>query len=76
MPKRSAGQAEAEVARYDNGQVKFRGKHLEGGMHGEWEFYRRDGSLMRKGAFDRGKQVGVWRTFDRSGKVVKETPFG
>jgi antitoxin component YwqK of YwqJK toxin-antitoxin module len=44
-------------------------------MHGVWEFYRRDGSLMRRGEFDRGKQVGVWKTFDRSGGVVKATVF-
>jgi len=28
------------------------------------------------GAFDRGRQIGVWRTYDRNGKVLKETPFG
>jgi hypothetical protein len=28
---------------------------------------------MRTGAFDRGRQVGVWRTYDRAVKVVKET---
>jgi hypothetical protein len=31
--------------------------------------------VMRAGEFDRGKQVGVWRTLDRSGRVVKETDF-
>ena len=61
--------------RYDNGKVKLRGSHLDGEMHGEWEFFRRDGSIMRSGAFDRGKQVGTWRTYDRTGKVVKETEF-
>jgi antitoxin component YwqK of YwqJK toxin-antitoxin module len=30
---------------------------------------------MRSGEFDRGQQVGIWQTFDRSGKVVKETNF-
>jgi antitoxin component YwqK of YwqJK toxin-antitoxin module len=40
-----------------------------------WEFYRRDGSIMRTGEFDRGVQVGVWKTYDRSGAVVKETDF-
>jgi antitoxin component YwqK of YwqJK toxin-antitoxin module len=34
-----------------------------------------DGSLMRAGSFDHGRQVGVWRTYDRSGRVVKETTF-
>jgi antitoxin component YwqK of YwqJK toxin-antitoxin module len=44
-------------------------------MHGEWRWYRTDGSLMRVGAFDRGQQVGVWRTYDRAGHIVKETGF-
>lgn len=61
--------------RYDNGQRKLTGAHLDGEMHGDWAFYRRDGSLMRSGAFDRGRQIGIWRTFDRSGRVVKETAF-
>jgi hypothetical protein len=30
---------------------------------------------MRTGEFDRGRQVGTWRTFDRSGALVKETSF-
>jgi antitoxin component YwqK of YwqJK toxin-antitoxin module len=45
-------------------------------MHGDWKFFRADGSLMRSGRFERGKQVGPWRTFDRAGKLVKETDFG
>lgn len=60
---------------YDNGGPKHRGARLDGEMHGEWEFYRRDGSLMRSGEFDKGRQVGVWRTFDRSGGVVSEREF-
>jgi len=58
---------------YDNGNVRFRGANLGGEMHGPWEFFRRDGSLMRSGSFERGRQVGIWRTYDRSGKVAKET---
>lgn len=73
MPKRTEGKS--EIAHYANGQVKFRGRYLEDEMHGEWEFFRTDGSKMRAGAFDRGKQIGVWRTYDRAGKVVKETKF-
>lgn len=45
-------------------------------MHGEWSWYRTDGSLMRTGQFDRGRQVGTWHTHDRAGKIVKETSFG
>jgi antitoxin component YwqK of YwqJK toxin-antitoxin module len=66
---------EPTVSHYDTGAVRYRGFLLDGEMHGEWEFLRKDGSLMRTGSFDRGRQVGVWRTFDRKGKVVKETSF-
>lgn len=60
---------------YSNGNVKLKGAHLDGEMHGPWAFYRLDGSLMRTGSFDRGKQIGTWRTCDRNGNVVKETEF-
>jgi hypothetical protein len=30
---------------------------------------------MRTGSFDRGTQVGTWQTFDRAGRLVKETKF-
>ena len=61
------------IDRYDNGKIRFRGAKLDGKMHGPWKFFRRDGSAMRSGSFDRGRQVGVWRTYDRTGKIVKET---
>jgi antitoxin component YwqK of YwqJK toxin-antitoxin module len=74
MPEASGAIPHEE--RYDNGQPKLRGAHLDGAMHGRWEFFRRDGSVMRAGSFDRGRQIGTWRTYDRSGAVVKETDFG
>lgn len=61
---------------YANGQARFHGQYLAGEMHGDWEFFRTDGSTMRTGRFDRGRQIGVWRTFDRSGALVKETDSG
>ena len=30
---------------------------------------------MRSGTFDREVQVGVWKTYDRAGALVKETKF-
>jgi antitoxin component YwqK of YwqJK toxin-antitoxin module len=60
---------------YDNGLPRFKGEYLDGLMHGYWEFYRKDGSLMRSGEFDLEVQVGIWKTFDREGKLVKETNF-
>ncbi len=73
----SAMRSEPEPAidSYDNGNPRLSGFNLDGEMHGEWVFFRRDGSVLRSGAFDRGQQVGVWRTYDRAGRVVKETAF-
>jgi antitoxin component YwqK of YwqJK toxin-antitoxin module len=67
--------AEPAVDYYPNGKVRFRGANLDGQMHGPWTFFRADGSIMRSGSFDRGRQIGVWRTYDRTGAVVKETHF-
>jgi antitoxin component YwqK of YwqJK toxin-antitoxin module len=64
-----------DIAHYDTGAVRYRGFQLNGEMHGAWEFFRKDGSVMRAGKFERGQQVGTWRTFDRAGRVVKETDF-
>ncbi len=66
---------EPDVAEYSNGKVRYAGFQLDGEAHGDWQWYRLDGSLMRSGSFDRGRQVGIWRTFDRSGRLVKETTF-
>lgn len=60
---------------YANGKIKFSGWYLDGEMHGAWTWYRTDGSTMRSGQFDRGRQIGVWRTHDRAGGIVKETTF-
>jgi len=60
---------------YANGTIKFTGWLLAGEMHGPWRWYRTDGSTMRTWQFDRGRQTGVWRTIDRSGRAVKETDF-
>jgi antitoxin component YwqK of YwqJK toxin-antitoxin module len=46
---------------------------LEGLLHGYWEWFRKDGSKLRSGFFDRGEQVGVWTTYDSNGKIVKIT---
>ena len=61
---------------YENGLPRFKGEYRDGKMHGHWEFFRKDGSLMRSGDFDMERQIGIWRTFDREGKLVKETNFG
>ena len=73
---RRADEPAEETVRYADGTVKYTGFLVAGEMHGDWSWFRTDGSLMRTGSFERGRQVGTWRTYDRAGKVVKETPFG
>jgi uncharacterized protein YdhG (YjbR/CyaY superfamily) len=63
------------VEYYKNGGVKASGKYKANKMHGAWEFFRIDGSLMRKGLFKEGVQTGIWITYDSKGKKVKETKF-
>jgi antitoxin component YwqK of YwqJK toxin-antitoxin module len=65
-----------DIAHYDTGAVRYRGFRFDGEMHGAWEFLRKDGSLMRTGSFDRGRQVGIWTTCDRAGNVVTTRDFG
>jgi antitoxin component YwqK of YwqJK toxin-antitoxin module len=60
---------------YENGLPRFKGKYQNGKMHGYWEFYRKDGSLMRSGTFHEDEQVGTWTTYARDGSVVKVTEF-
>ena len=40
-----------------------------------WEWFRKKGSIMRSGNFKKGKQVGKWTTYDKTGEVVKVTNF-
>jgi antitoxin component YwqK of YwqJK toxin-antitoxin module len=61
---------------YDNGLPRFKGEYRDGEMHGYWEFFRKDGSLMRSGSLNAGKQVGTWTTYTRDGQPHKETDFG
>lgn len=60
---------------YKNGGIKAKGKYKGSQMHAKWEFFRQDGSLMRAGEFNNGKQCGTWVTYDAKGKKVKETKF-
>jgi antitoxin component YwqK of YwqJK toxin-antitoxin module len=61
---------------YENGNPRYKGKFKESKMHGYWEFFRKDGTLMRSGSFDSGKQIGTWTTYDHTGHPYKETEFG
>ena len=61
---------------YDDGGLKAKGRMKDGELHGPWQWWRKDGSLLRSGSFDRGRQVGEWTTYDRDSAPVKVTGFG
>ncbi|MGO4785337.1 toxin-antitoxin system YwqK family antitoxin [Cryobacterium sp. W22_MBD10_FK3] len=75
-PSPSVGTPVPRHDRFSDGSVKASGFELDGELHGHWEWFRLDGSLLRSGEFDLGHQVGIWRTWDRAGRLVKETAFG
>ena len=61
------------VDHHKDGSVRGRGQMLDGEMHGYWQWFRTDGTLMRSGHFERGAKVGEWTTYDGAGKVYKVT---
>jgi antitoxin component YwqK of YwqJK toxin-antitoxin module len=65
--------SEESIDRYKDGSIKAKGSMLHGNLHGYWEWFRQDGSKMRSGHFDSGKQVGEWITYDRHSQIFKVT---
>lgn len=68
-----AGVVEPSEKMHRDGSLWGRGQTLDGEMHGFWEFFRREGTIMRTGSFDRGVQVGEWTTYAPNGVIVKVT---
>jgi len=50
-----------------------KGQTVGGKPSGYWEWFRKDGTRLRSGYFDAGRQVGEWTTYDRRGAVYKVT---
>lgn len=75
---REQGQQDGEPfeKRHRDGSLWATGRMLGEDMHGFWEWFRLDGTLMRSGAFDRGRRIGVWTTYDQGGHPHRETDFG
>jgi len=60
---------------YRDGQRKAVGTVKAGVLHGNWEWFRQDGSLMRSGRFTNGEPSGTWTTWIRDGTAAKVTQF-
>lgn len=61
------------IKTHRDGSVWAKGKLKNGVMEGYWEWFRKDGTKMRSGYFEKGKQVGEWVTYDKKGQVFKKT---
>lgn len=65
--------AKDHVIHHKDGSLWARGKMLGAEMVGYWEWFRRDGTKLRSGHFDRGQQCGEWITYDKTGQIYKVT---
>ncbi len=68
-----SGKKESYIKRHNDGSIWVKGTLVDGQFHGYWEWFRKDGTRMRSGYFEKGKQVGEWTTYDKQGKVYKVT---
>jgi len=60
---------------HKDGSIKAKGATRGGELDGYWEWFRKNGTIMRSGHFESGRQVGEWITYDAKGKPYKVTSF-
>jgi antitoxin component YwqK of YwqJK toxin-antitoxin module len=60
---------------FANGFTESVGKMRNDQMHGSWQWFRKDGTLKRTGAFKNGVQVGEWITYDAAGQPYRTSSF-
>lgn len=72
MPTKTA-RPKKFIKRHANGSIWAKGQMIGSVMVGYWEFFRKDGTKLRSGYFEDGKQGGEWTTYDSKGKVYKVT---
>ena len=58
---------------HKDGSLWAKGQLIGDVPTGYWEWFRKDGTKLRSGHFENGKQVGEWTTYDKSGRVYKVT---
>ena len=73
--KKAIKEAGSWVTKYHaNGKTIWsKGQIINGLPEGDWQWFRIDGTLKRSGTFLKGEPVGIWITYDQSGKPYKTT---
>ena len=73
--KRSLGAIKMKLKEHihyhKDGSICAKGQMLGDQMHGYWDWFRKDGVIMRSGYFDNGKQVCEWTTYDKKARRIK-----
>jgi antitoxin component YwqK of YwqJK toxin-antitoxin module len=72
MPARKES-AKKYIHYHKDGTIWAKGQLANDVPTGYWEWFRKDGSKLRSGYFEKGKQIGEWTTYDRKGKPYKVT---
>lgn len=65
--------AKKYVLKHKDGSLWAKGQTINAVPTGYWEWYRKDGTKLRSGYFEKGEQTGKWTTYDKNGKVYKVT---
>ena len=66
---------QTRIEHHKNGSVRAKGTTRDGQLDGYWEWFRLDGTMLRSGHFEMGRQTGEWTTYDTGGKPYKVTRF-
>ena len=64
---------EERIDRHKDGSIRAKGHTKDDILTGYWEWFRKDGTKLRSGFFENGKQVGEWITYDAKGNPYKTT---
>lgn len=60
---------------FKTGEVKAKGKSIDGVMQGKWIFNRESGDLWQIGNFRDNKKHGQWIRYDKKGKEEYHAKF-
>ena len=60
---------------FDTGDIKAKGKYIDGNMEGEWIFYKKSGYLWQRGNFVANKKHGDWIRYDKDGDIDYHAQF-
>ena len=60
---------------FQTGEIKAKGKSIDGVMEGKWIFNRESGQLWQTGNFKNNKKHGEWIRYDKKGKKEYHVKF-